>query len=229
LVSQSRTAIAARRHKRRGVRAPLNTRRNPVSAFEMAAATIRREHHTLGLVIEMLQRLLADIEREYAKPDFSLLAAALYYVDDFPERCHHPKEDEYWFEALRRRTARFNAVLDELQAEHVLSTQTNGHLQRALVHYQGGAPEGLKAFKEAVDAYAVMLRDHMHAEEELLEQTRACLTEADWRKIAAAFDANDDPLFGANRREEFRRLYLRIVNRLPSKMRLQLQRHGRDQ
>jgi len=200
-----------------------------VSAFEVAAATIRREHQTLGLVMEMLQRLLADIEREYAQPDFSLLAASLYYVDDFPERCHHPKEDEYWFQALRRRTTRFNAVLDALQAEHILSTQTNGYLQRALVHYQGGAPEGLKPFKDAVDAYAVMLRDHMHTEEELLEQSRECLTEADWLKIAAAFDKNDDPLFGANRREEFRRLYLRIVNQLPSKMRLQLQRHVREQ
>jgi hemerythrin-like domain-containing protein len=200
-----------------------------VSAFEVAAATIRQEHHTLGLVIEMLQRLLADIEREYADPDFSLLAAALYYVDDFPGRCHHLKEEEHWFEAVRRRTAGFNPLLDALQAEHVLSTQMNGCLQRALVHYQGGAPEGFKAFKDAVQAYASMLHDHMHKEEELLEQTRERLTEADWQKIAAAFEANDDPLFGANRREEFRRLYLRIVNQLPSKMRLQLQRHGREQ
>jgi hemerythrin-like domain-containing protein len=200
-----------------------------VSAFEVAAATIRREHHTLGLVIDVLQRLLADIEREYITPDFSLLAASLYYVDDFPERCHHPKEDEYWFEAVRRCTTCFNAVLDALQAEHILSTQTNGYLQRALVHYQGGAPEGLKSFKDAVDSYAGMLRDHMHKEEELLDQTRDCLAEADWQKIAAAFDANDDPLFGANRREEFRRLYLHIVNQLPSKMRLQLQRHVREQ
>ncbi|MGQ0751183.1 MAG: hypothetical protein ACT4PS_11660 [Betaproteobacteria bacterium] len=48
------------------------------------------------------------------------------------------------------------------------------------------------------------------------------MTADDWQRIAAAFEANDDPLFGANGREEFRKLYLRIMNLLPRKVRLQL-------
>lgn len=196
-----------------------------MTAYEAAAATITGEHHALGVVMEMLQRLLVDIERQHAEADFGLLAAALYYIDDFPERCHHPKEDRHLFKALRSRTGAFNAVLDELQAEHVRSGQMMGYLQRALVHYQGGAPEGFKRFKDAVDAYAGMLSDHMRKEEELLAQARERLDEADWQEIAAAFGANEDPLFGAERREEFRRLYLRIINQLPRKMRLPLQRH----
>lgn len=200
-----------------------------VTAYDVAVATITQEHHALGVVMEMLQRLLVDIGKQHAEADFALLAAALYYIDDFPERCHHPKEDEHLFKTLRSRTSAFNAVLDDLQAEHVRSAQMNGYLQRALVHYQGGAPEGYKRFKNAVDAYAGMLRDHMRKEEELLAQARDRLIEEDWQEIAAAFDANDDPLFGANRREEFRKLYLRIVNQLPRKMRLQLQRHEREQ
>lgn len=195
-----------------------------MAAFEVAAATIRQEHHTLARVMEMLQRLLADIAREHGQPDFTLLSAALYYVDDFPERCHHPKEDEHWFQAVRHRTADFDTRLDDLQAEHAVSAQMNSRLQRALVHYQGGAADGFRRFKDAVDIYAAMLRDHMRKEEELLEQTRERLIDEDWQKIAAAFDANDDPLSGASRREEFRKLYLSIVNQLPRKMRLQRHR-----
>jgi DNA-directed RNA polymerase specialized sigma24 family protein len=63
----------------------------------------------------------------------------------------------------------------------------------------------------------------------LLDRVADCLTEEDWREIDAAFDADDDPLFGAHRREEFRKLYLRVINQLPSKMRLALQRHDRDE
>jgi hemerythrin-like domain-containing protein len=199
-----------------------------VTAYGKAVETIRREHHALGVVMEMLQHLLVDIAKQHTEPDFALLAAALYYIDDFPERCHHPKEDEYLFKLVRQRTGLFNTVLDDLQAEHVRSAQMNAYLQGALVHYLGGAPEGFKRFKDAVDAYAGMLRDHICKEEELLEQVRDCLSEEDWQEIAAAFDANDDPLFGANRREEFRKLYLRIVNQLPRKMRLQLQRHDHE-
>lgn len=200
-----------------------------VTAYEKAVETIRQEHQALSVVMEMLQHLLVDIAKQHAEPDFALLAAALYYVDDFPERCHHPKEDEYLFKAVRHRTGELNTVLDDLQAEHVRSAQMNAYLQGALVHYQGGAPEGFKRFKDAVDAYAAMLRDHMVKEEQVLAQARDALTEEEWQRIAGAFEANEDPLFGANRREEFRKLYLRIVNRLPRKRRLQLQRHGHEQ
>jgi hypothetical protein len=42
------------------------------------------------------------------------------------------------------------------------------------------------------------------------------LTRADWRPIAAAFQANEDPLFGARPRAEFQRLFQLIVNMAPA-------------
>ena len=191
-----------------------------ISARDVSVAIIKQEHRALEVVLRALQRLVADIAEHHSGDDFTLLAAALYYIDDFPERFHHPKEDRYLFNALRRRTTQFNILLDELQAEHIRGAQMNSHLQRAFVHYQGGAPDGIKPFRAAVDAYAGMLRDHMRTEEELLAQPLGCLIEQDWQEIEAAFDANDDPLFGEHQREEFRKLYFRIVNLLPSKMRI---------
>jgi hemerythrin-like domain-containing protein len=191
-----------------------------VSAYEIAASTICREHHGLSVVLQVLQRLLADIEKGHTEPDYTIFTAAIYYIADFPERCHHPKEDELLFDALRRRTTEFNTVLDELQADHVRSGQMVSCMERALVHYQAGAPGGFARFKDAVEAYAVLLREHMQTEEHVLEHARARLTEDDWARLAAAFEVNDDPLFGTHGRDEFRRLYLRIVNLLPRKMRL---------
>lgn len=200
-----------------------------LSARDVSVAIIKQEHRALDMVLRVLQRLVADIVEQHFERDFALLAAALYYIDDFPERFHHPKEDKYLFKALRRRTAQCNAVLDELQAEHIRGAQMTGYLQSAFVHYQGGAPDGIKLFRAAVDAYAAMLRDHMRKEEELLAQPEEYLTEEDWREIAAAFDANDDPLFGEHQREEFRKLYFRIVNLLPSKMRIPKRRIRNEQ
>ena len=194
-----------------------------MSAREAAVATIRSEHYTLGMVLEALQRLLADVVAEHAEPDFALFSAALFYLSDFPERCHHPKEDEYLFDALRRRTADFNAVLDELQAEHIRGGQMLDQLQCALVHYQGGAANGLGLFRASVDAYSAMLSEHMRKEEALLMQAHDRLAEEDWSRIAAAFEANDDPLAGGVNREEFRKLYLRILNLLPRRMKMPAQ------
>jgi hemerythrin-like domain-containing protein len=137
----------------------------------------------------------------------------------FPNGATHPKEDEHLFRTLRSRTRRLDSIIDDLQAEHVRSAQMIAQLEHALVQYQGGAPGGLALFKTAVDDYATMLGEHMKKEEEVLIEATAYLKEADWRGIAAAFQANGDPLFGASPRQEFAHLYFRIVNSLPDKLR----------
>ncbi len=196
-------------------------------AFEVAISTIRQEHRCLDAVMTALQQWLARVPRGHAAPDFEFFSAVLYYIDDFPERQHHPKENDYLFKAIRCRTHVFDMVLDRLQAEHVLSASMIAAMDRALVHYQGGAPDGLAQFNSSVDAYAVMLREHMRKEEELLAAASAYLQNEDWLEIAAAFAQNDDPLFGPNRRADFGKLYARIINSLPGKLRPMFQHPAR--
>ena len=51
-------------------------------------------------------------------PNFELLGAMIYYIDAFPERFHHPKEDEYLFRLLRVRHPDAAPLLDRLNIEH---------------------------------------------------------------------------------------------------------------
>ena len=197
-------------------------RGNIVSASDTAIAIIKAEHKSLGTVLHTMQALLSRIAAGHIAADFGLLAAALYYIDDFPERCHHPKEDEYLFKRLRLRTVEFDAVLDRLQTEHVRSGAAVSDLHRALVLYQGGAPEGLRLFISAVDSYFAETREHFATEERLLASAREVLNEEDWALIAWAFAANDDPLFGNNQRLEFSQLYHRIMLLAPRKMKPEL-------
>ena len=173
----------------------------------------------LGHVVEVLQHSLRDIAAEHAEPDFNLLAAILYYIDDFPERCHHPKEDQVLFKTLRARSSEIDAVLDDLQHEHVRSAQMVRDMHAALVHYLAGAYGSMQAFKSCVDAYASMLREHMRKEEDLLARAGTSLPESAWQDILVAFAANEDPLLADDVRTEFRKLYRRIQNLLPRKLR----------
>ncbi len=198
-----------------------------MSASDIAITTIKLEHRSLGMVLHTLQSLLSMIAAGHMVADFGLLAAALYYIDDFPERCHHPKEDEYLFKRLRLRTSEFDAVLDQLQTEHARSAITVTGLHRALVHYQGGAPEGLRQFQAAVDSYAVEVREHFRLEDDLMVRAQPVLSEADWELIAWAFTANDDPLFGNNQRAEFGQLFHRIRVLAPQKIKVEF-RTGRS-
>jgi hemerythrin-like domain-containing protein len=189
------------------------------SSADRVAGILREEHRTLRTVLSILERLLADIALRGTEPEFGLIASALYYIEDFPERVHHPKEDAHFFAAVRRRTNKLDAVLDRLQSEHIRTPQLIGRAQRELVHYQGGAPQGLERLRSCVAAYASLLHDHMRIEEGLLKDARTYLTEEDWAAIARAFESHQDPLTDATR-DEFRRLRARILNLLPRKMRL---------
>ena len=191
----------------------------PPSASRVVTGTLLEEHRALRAVLSILERLLTDVAERGTAPDFALIASALYYIDEFPERVHHPKEDAHLFAALRRRTNRFNSVLDRLQAEHIRGAQMLARVQRELVHYQGGAPNGLRTTRAAVSAFAALQQDHMRSEEGVLRAAFDYLTQDDWTAIAKAFATKDDPLSPDSAHLEFRRLRSRILTLLPRKMR----------
>ena len=185
----------------------------------IAIDTIRAEHRSLGEVIELLQQLLTDIALGHSAPEFELLSLALYYIDDFQCQLHHPKEDEYLFAAIRCHTRELDHAIALLRSEHRTDEQMVRELYRLVVMYQAGAPEALENLRTSLDVYAEMIYEHMREEETLLEDSRVVLPGEDWRAIANAFLADEDPLFGVQRRREFVLLHHRIVNLLPRKMR----------
>ena len=207
----------------------VETDTNIASPRDSAIAIIKAEHRALGDVVHTLQCVIEEVGKRHMEADFRLIACMLYYIDSFPERCHHPKEDEYLFKLLRKRTAKANAVLDELQAQHIASAQLMTYLEQTFVMYQGGAPDGCQRFSDAVNAYAELLWDHMELEEKrVLVLAQEYLRDDDWRAIDNAFRANDDPLFGPHVRQEFSRLKLRIVNLLPGKLKRRVGAAGQD-
>lgn len=194
----------------------------PSSDYKSAAIeTIKQEHRALSQVVELLRHLLRDIAARYTDPDFHLLALALYYIDEFPGRVHHAKEDKYVFAALQRHTEQFDLLLSRLDSEHGRDRETISDLHRLLVLYHAGAPDALENFRAAVEEYAATLYDHMRSEEGLLAASGDHLTDAEWQAIAEAFARDKDPLFGTERRREFAVLHHRIVNLLPRKMRME--------
>lgn len=194
---------------------------------DRAVAVILAEHRALRAVVGVLQRLLDDVRQGLIEPDFRLLAAILYYIEAFPERYHHPKEDSHLFRALRARTREGADTLDELQGEHVRSGQLMAYLAQTLMRYQGGAPDGLDMFTAAADAYAALLNDHMRKEEGIiLPLAEAHLTETDWLAMADAFSENRDPLFGDEATQDMRRLRQRIVNLVPRKLQSMMRPEG---
>ena len=182
-----------------------------------ALAVIRDEHRSLTALLQSLQFLVRNIRERGVEPDFDLFSLILDYIEIFPEKLHHPKENDYLFKAVRLRTAEAGAVLDELEAEHARGGGLVHDLRHALARYRVGGARGAEAFAAAVEDYLDFHWKHMRKEEDVvIPLAERVLTDSDWTTIDAAFKANDDPLFGPQPKQEFRTLFQLIVTRAPA-------------
>ena len=182
-----------------------------------AIRLIRAEHQSLAAVLHGLLYLVREIRNHQAEPDFELLGAMVYYIDTFPERLHHPKEDMWLFRLLRLRHPPAQALLVRLQSEHRAGAAQLRQLEQALVRYQQGGRNEFDVFAAAVEAFVPFERNHMRSEEsEVIPLAQKYLTAADWAEIDAAFLDHTDPLLGsAAEQEDFRGLFRHIVNLAP--------------
>lgn len=181
-----------------------------------ALAIIHDEHRSLAAIIHALRYLVRDIREKGAAPDFKLFWAMIYYIDAFPEKLHHPKENAYLFARLRERTHEADEILTQLEQQHVEGTQHVRDLEHALGYYEAGKPEGFSVFAAAVEKFAEELWNHINLEEKLvIPLAKKHLTPEDWVEIAQAFGENGDPRFGTEPDHEFRNLFSKIVNLAP--------------
>jgi hemerythrin-like domain-containing protein len=181
-----------------------------------ALAIIHDEHRSMMAVIHGLQFLAREIRDKGAVPDFRLFWAMIYYMDAFPERLHHPKENIYLFARLRQRTGEADEVIAELERQHQEGGQQVRALEQALGYYEAGKPDGFQVFAAAADKFSEVVRNHIELEERvLLPLAKKHLTAEDWVVIAESFGENGDPRFGADPDNEFRHLFSKIVNLAP--------------
>jgi len=160
--------------------------------MNVAIEIIRDEHRSLSAILNSLQTQVEAACSGSSEPDFFLFSAMLDYIEAFPERQHHPKEDQFLFRFLRQRTDRADTVLDELERQHRQSRDELRALRSALQAWrEGGSADD---FAEAFDGYIRFHWDHMQQEENIvLPLAEECLSAEDWRIIEAAFEANRAP------------------------------------
>jgi hemerythrin-like domain-containing protein len=178
----------------------------------VAVRIIREEHTAIAAVLHGLEYVVDKIEQG-APPNFRLLHAMLEYIVEYPERCHHPKENRCLFKVLRSRNPGAARLIDDLEAEHVRADELLKVLSQTLAQYQSGGRVALRAFSQAVATYAEFHWQHMTKEEDvLIPIAKKSLTDTDWKGIAEAFLQNDNPLVGLKPKEHFAQLFDRILS-----------------
>src|SRR5512147_2535835 len=97
---------------------------------------IRDEHGALSAMLRSLSMLLAEHLRRGSLPDFSVLRAMLFCVDEFPEQLHHTKETELLFPTLRARCPEVAAILDKPHRDNARGEKALRDLEHALLAFE---------------------------------------------------------------------------------------------
>lgn len=181
-----------------------------------ALNVIKDEHRSLGAIMHGFLFLVDEIRAGRMQPDFKLLNAMLYYLENFPEKLHHPKENDFLHRYMRLRSPDAGALLDIVEDEHRHSHQQSELMIDALKNYEKVGATGRDAFLDAVQHYAEFQWRHIEREEnQVLPMAQAILLPEDWAAIGEAFGAHKDPFTSYEHIKEFRHLFREIVRLAP--------------
>ena len=155
--------------------------------------TLREEHRNIARLLNALEHQIEIFARAGA-PDYDVIRGIAEYFLDYPDRCHHPKEDVV-FDCLCARFPRDAAEVGDLATEH---RKTAESARQTVVNAARG-------FIEAE-------RRHMAMEEErFFPLAEARLTPEDWFRIESDLVTGRDPLFGDRVEAEFEGLRKRLL------------------
>jgi len=174
------------------------------------------EHRSIAVVLHAMEYLVREQRKHGTRINPAVFRAILYYLDVFPERLHHPKEEDYLFAAVRRKTSEADAILDELRQEHDSGAHAIRDLEQDLLRYEEGGDKEFERFASAVEQFVAGYRQHMRKEEDgVMPIARRVLNAQDWADINRAWAENRDPLTGVETEKEYEQVLDRIVKLAP--------------
>lgn len=164
---------------------------------------LREEHRRMANLLVLLNREVRAFG-ENKQVDFELVDSILEYNLNFPDACHHPKEDVV-FQHLCDRDPEAAKAVGDLAQEHEELHALTTRFAMAVKNVLQDQLLPREWFSEIAEDYMRFMRRHMQMEEVVFfPAVERLFTEEDWEAIDAQVFSKVDPLFDdqANKRFE---------------------------
>lgn len=165
--------------------------------------TLRDEHRNIEKLLLILERELNVFDRA-GRPDYDVVRSVIDYFQDYPDSCHHPKEDVV-FEKLKGRDPIAAASVGDLEAEHRRGAERLRRVTQAVESVLADQEVLRQTVGDMIRDFIEHERQHMAMEERILFPVAVkVLLPQDWDEIAARLTARKDPLSDTALEEKFR-------------------------
>lgn len=171
---------------------------------------LREEHRNIARLLAILEHQI-EIFAQAGKPDYDILHGIADYFLEYPDLCHHPKENVV-YRRLREQFPHDAAALNDLEREHRDVSERARRFHEMVTALLGESDIARETIVDTGRIFISAERDHLAMEENTffpLAESR--LTPEDWSHIDDDLDEVRDPLFGDRVEAEFRDLSEKLL------------------
>jgi hemerythrin-like domain-containing protein len=166
---------------------------------------LREEHRNIEKLLLVLERELCVFNRG-EQPDYHVVRSVIEYFQDYPDCCHHPKEDMI-FEKLKVRDPIAAASVGDLEAEHRKGSKRLCRVAQTVESILADREMLRQTVDEIMRDFIDHERQHMAMEERVLFPAAVkVLLPQDWREITVRLAARKDPFSDTALEDKYRLL-----------------------
>ena len=170
---------------------------------------LRQEHCNIESLLRVLEQELSVFERG-DRPDYEVILAVINYFKDYPDSCHHPKEDLI-VEKLKARDRSKAATIGDLEAEHREGAKRLRRVALAVERVLGDQDLLRQSVDDIIRDFIKHERQHMAMEERVVFPAALnVLRPEDWSDIAEKLADRDDPFYQPEKFNMLRRNILKM-------------------
>ena len=154
---------------------------------------LQDKHTNMSRILDLIEQEMTVFDAEDVA-DFRLLQEIMDYCLDYPEACHHPKEDAIYAVMVSRQPKREVGIADLTVAHDKLGSQTRhvyDTVERLMRDETMSRDLVLSIFGGFLESY----RMHIRLEEDnLFPEALRLLSDGDWEEVAWNFVQRANPL-----------------------------------
>lgn len=171
---------------------------------------LRDEHRDIEQLLNVLEDEVKVFDRR-ERPDYEVIQAIISYFQDYPDCCHHPKEDMI-FDKLKARDPPAAKRIGDVEAEHRQETDRLDRVARVVRNVLLDREIVRQTFSDVMRDFIDHQRAHMAMEERTLFPAAAnALRSEDWREIDLKWNDKTESLFNVAMEEKLQSLRDRIL------------------
>ena len=171
---------------------------------------LRQEHRNIEKLLRVLEQELSVFDRG-DRPNYEVVVGIFDYFKDYPDSCHHPKEDMI-FDKLKSRNPAAAAKIGDLRIEHVEEASRLRRAAQAVERVLADQDLLRETVDEIIRDFIDHERQHMKMEEQIFFPTALkALRPKDWADIALKLPDRRDPFNVPDLEQKFSMLRRKIL------------------